>query len=80
MGCNCIKEIPQEIVEHSNTLADFKKTPAMSAKFKDLVFPFKDGKVTTALKTDVKIKCENRKTPKTTSVRFSYCPFCGQKY
>lgn len=80
MTCKCLAELPEKIVAHCNLLQVPKQPPVLRARFKDVVFPMHNGEITTALKADVLLAVEGRKTPKKTTMTFVYCPFCGVKY
>lgn len=80
MTCNCINELPEQIKDHCNHRKEYEKKPVLDASFRDIIFPIRDGQMTVALKSDVELKVEGRKTPKITTMTFTYCPFCGVKY
>ena len=79
MACKCIEEIPEMVKSACNEHQDYP-TPVLRARFKDVVFPMHNGEITTALKADVLLNVEGRKTQKKTTMTFVYCPFCGVKY
>lgn len=80
MACKCLEDLPEKIVAHCNQPGIPKQPPVLRARFKDVVFPMRNGEITTALKADVLLAVEGRKTPKKTTMTFIYCPFCGVKY
>lgn len=80
MACKCLKTLPAKIVAHCNQPGVPKQPLVLRARFKDVVFPMHNGEITTALKADVLLAVEGRKTPKKTTMTFTYCPFCGMKY
>lgn len=81
MACKCTSELPAKIMAHCNEQKDFQKHPVLEASFKDIVFPINyKGEMTCALKSDVKLTVEGRKSPKITTMIHTFCPFCGTKY
>ena len=81
MACKCLEELPEKIIAHCNQPQTPKQPPVLRARFKDVVFPMYNGEIITALKADVLLNVEGRKTQKkTTTMMFVYCPFCGVKY
>lgn len=80
MTCKCIDELPEKIMAHCNQREEYQKKPVLKASFKDITFPIRNGEMTCALKTDVKLTVEGRKSPKITTMTCTYCPFCGVKY
>ena len=80
MSCECLAELPTKIMAHCNQPQTPKQPPVLKAKFKDVVFPIHDGQISSALKADILLTIEGRKTPKKTTMTFTYCPFCGVKY
>ena len=80
MACKCIDELPARIMEHCNQQKEYQAKPVLDASFKDIVFPISNGEMSVALKSDIELKVEGRKTPKKTIMTFTYCPFCGVKY
>lgn len=80
MACKCIDELPAQIMVHCNQQKEYQAKPVLDASFKDIVFPISNGEMSVALKSDIELKVEGRKTPKKTIMTFTYCPFCGTKY
>lgn len=83
MACDCIRSMPLRLIKHLNeNVKEHKTKPVIEVSFKDVVFPIdtKNGELSSVLKTDIYLKIEGRKTPKKTTLGFSYCPFCGKEY
>jgi|26BtaG_2_1085354.scaffolds.fasta_scaffold14093_5 hypothetical protein len=81
MACKCIDELPAKIMAHCNEQKAYQAKPVRKASFKDVIFPISyQGEMSTALKSDVLLTVEGRKSPKKTTMTFIYCPFCGVKY
>jgi hypothetical protein len=80
MTCKCLEELPEKILAHCNQPQVPKQPLVLEARFKDVVFPMRNGQITSALKADVLLMVEGRKTPKKTTMTFIYCPFCSTRY
>lgn len=80
MACKCIDELPAKIMAHCNQQKEYQAKPVIDASFKDIVFPIINGEMFDALKADVLLIVDGRRTPKKTTMTFVYCPFCGVKY
>lgn len=80
MACKCIDEVPKRVIALMNEQPEHQEKTVTDACFKDMVFPIRDGKMFSVLKSNIALTVKGRQTPKKTYVAHSYCPFCGTEY